>query len=575
MIRDLFRRLGGPDAFSWITVALVYPSTLLFTLFGSGVTIEGDALPQLVLASVLSNTCMLVTLFFAHRCVRLSRVPEGLRPWLMLAAIVGSLAVRAFVMDQLILAFDLRNEPWFWYRFSASLPSTGGSITVVAIVVSLARDYRRKSEDLRRTLGLYERLAGTHEALIHEERNRVIVLARTSLNERLRDLGGEASPESLERVRRTIEDVVRPLSHRLNDRSSAELTLPPLAIEPVSMRTVVSDLFGKNSIRPFWFTLWATLTGLLYAPQLWGIELGLRFVVHITVVTFVSTLLIRMLWERVFVSRSWKVRATTFTMACVIVGGLYGYGSRAFTPLFQERILLHTVTLLCAALVAGWLFASLASLISNLATLDQHLELAETALHREQVTLNGRLHAEMRALGRFLHGPVQDALSVAAFRIRAAIDADETSTELVDELRTSILEAMEDMPAAERSPAATTEVLTQLAELWHGFTEITWSLSGEAEAALTEHSVTRASFNELIRETCSNAIRHGEASQVFITAKVCEGELELRVENPGVPIEHDASPGLGARLFDELALSWRFDVVTDRTQLVARLPLSR
>lgn len=575
MLRRAFQGLGGPDALSWITAVVVYPTALLFTLFGSGIELQGDALLRLTVASIVSNTCMLLFIFFAQRLLLSQGSRNAPHPWWMLAAILGGLVVRAAVIDQLVMWLGLHEQSRFWFRFFASLPSTGGMIVIIAVVVSLSREYSRSLSRLDRAKRSFELLTTQHEVIVEEERKQVIALARTSLDERLRELSGEASTESLERVRKAIEDVVRPLSHQLNDPLARNIQLPEAIDEPVGWRVVVKDFFGEKSIHPLWFTLWSAVTGLLYAPQLWGLQVGLMFVLHITIVTGISTLLIRLVWDRFFASRNWRIRATVFSVFCVMVGGLYGFGSAALNPLFRDRIWLHTIALIAAALVAGWLFTSLSSLIGNLNELTTQLDEVETALRREQVLLNAHLHVEMRALARFLHGPVQDALSVAAFRIRAAIDDDHAPYELVTELRKSIVIAMDDMSDADRSAADTDEVLRQLADLWQGVTEITWQLSHDAAAALDEHTVTRASFNELVRETCSNAVRHGEASHISISASVIDDELTLLVENRGAPVPEHRDPGLGSRLFDELTLSWTIEALPAGSRLTARLPLIR
>lgn len=575
MLRKACEGLGGPDALSWITVAVVYPVSLLFTLFGSGIGLRSDTVLPLVGASIISNTCMLLFVFLAHRTVRPRIAGASARAWFMLSIVLISLVIRAFVIDQLFLWFGLTDGTWFWYRLLASVPSAGGMMVFIAVIVSLSREYSRSRADLEQKRRSFDLLASQHEHIVEEERKRVIALARTSLDERLREFNGEASPESLERVRRTIEDVVRPLSHQLNDPLTRHIQLPESAAEPVGWRVVVKDFFGKNTIHPLWFTVWTAASGLLYAPQFWGWQAGLLFVVHMTIVTGISTLLIRFVWDRYFAAQPWQIRATAFSVFCVVVGGLVGFGSAALNPLFTSHVWLNTLVLVVAALLAGWVFTTISSLMQNLTSLNQQLEEMERALHREQVLLNAHLHVEMRALARFLHGPVQDALSVAAFRIRAAIHTDHAPHELVTELRRSIVHAMDAMTDAERSAADAGDVLGQLAELWHGVAEIIWELSPDAAHALAEHEVTRASFNELVRETCSNAVRHAEADRVIITATTSGDELQLLVENSGDPIADHHSPGLGARLFDELTLSWSITPTPRGSRLHARLPLVR
>lgn len=573
MRRELLARLGSRDAVSWVTVAFIYPSSLLFSLFGSGVALTDESVWRITLASLVTSTVMLACLGAARFLIFRGEPADASHPELLLAAFAGALMVRAGVFDLLLLAFDLSDSSWFWYRFAASLPSTGAGLVIVALIVSLARDYNRAVERLDRTQRSFAELEGAHQALIEQERQRVIDLARVGLDERLRDLDSVASPAALASVRTAIEDVVRPLSHLLNEPSATEVSLPEAATVPVGWRNVFRGLFTRRSIMPGWYTLWFTFAGLLYAPALWGPEVGFRFVALLALMTYLACSLAAVVWNRWIAHRSWRVRACSFSVISLAVGAGYGLLSALLSTRIADNLVSHTLSLMASALLAGWVFAALVSLEYNVRLLRQNIAEAEETLHRERVLLSTSLRAEMRALARFLHGPVQDALSVAGFRIRAALDEGHASPELLAELHSSITQTIEALPAAEREATDAAEALEQLARLWEGVAQITWSLSDRAERALAERTVTRSSFNELVREATSNAIRHGQATELTIFADVLDDELVMRVRNTGMPIASEHTPGMGSKLLDELAFSWRRRATRDGTLLVAMLPL--
>lgn len=570
---DLLRRIGRPDAISWVTVAFLYLSSLLFSLLGSGVQLQSETTGPLVLASLATSTAVVLWLGTARWLIFGIRLPKTPRPGLVLCAFALALVIRAGMFDALLLQFGLSDGSRFAYRLLASLPGTGGGLVLVAIVVSLARDYGRLLERLDRAQRTFGELARAQASLIASERQRVTELARRDLDERLRDLSEETTPEALERVRTAIENVVRPLSHRLNEPAASEVTMPEAASVPVGWRPVLGGLFARRSIRPLSYTVWFTLAGLLYAPELWGLELGLRFVLLLAIVTFVCCSIDSWLWDRLLADRNWWIRAGSFSAFALTGGAILGISSAWLSPIFAALVVENTLMLMAGCLVASWVFAALNSLRHNTALIEARCEEIERQLHRDRVRLNARLRAEMRALSRILHGPVQDALSAAAFRIRAALENGQPSSALLAEVQASIRAELERMPTAEREAAGAVEVLSQLAELWEGVATVDWNLSDEAEAALARYTVTRSSFNELARETCSNAIRHGEAHRVTITAELHDDELELRVHNLGAPIDAKATPGLGTELLNELALSWRRRPTSDGTALSARLPL--
>src|SRR5690606_14569940 len=109
--------------------------------------------------------------------------------------------------------------------------------------------------------------------------------------------------------------------------------------------------------------------------------------------------------------------------------------------------------------------------------------------------LNTVLHAEMRALARTLHGPVQDALSAAAFRIKAALENEQPSRALLEEVQASIRTSLEQLPASEREAMDSAAMLTQLVEFWDGIATILCTVSDDAHDALAHYTTSRSSFN--------------------------------------------------------------------------------
>ena len=270
----------------------------------------------------------------------------------------------------------------------------------------------------------------------------------------------------------------------------------------------------------------------------------------------------------------WGTRAPIFTIVSFAAGAGVALLSAPLSPLFAEHLGQRAVLMGAMGVIGATVYSAFISLLTSLRVLDDRLHDAEEALHEERVRVNVRLRAEMRALARFLHGPVQDALSAAAFRIRGALDSDERSAELMAELRASIRASLEQLPDDDLTVADTDDVLTQIACLWQGIAEVEWSFDDGVRESLARHPATRSSFNELVREACSNAVKHGDANLVRVHAALRGREVLLTVHNVGAPIGADTAPGFGTRLFDELTLSWLRLPTADGTQLQARLPLS-
>lgn len=576
---DLWRRIGTRDAITWVTVAVYYPLALGATLFGSGAP-RGTHVGLLLLASALASTAALAWLGLARllifelparreaRIARADPVSQGgqekdraepSRPVLVLCSFAGAVVIRSAATGWLLVAFGLLQQPHFVYRLVASIPSTGVGLAGVAVIVSLARDYSRSLAELRRTQREFGELARSHMRLIEAERTRVIEFAREDLKDRLRGLSRSAAPEALVRVRAAIEELVRPLSRRLNEADPATLAIPMPEIASPGWRAMLRALFSENPLRPISFTVWMTVSSLFAAPMLWGPAEGAVF----TIMTAISTLAWSAIgawgWRRLVRTLHWGWQSLYFSVVALCSGLTVGFASESLSPRIAEHGPAFPWILAALSLLGGWLLATLFALLRQNGALTERRRETERHLHRERVRLHSLYRAEMRSLARVLHGPVQDALSVAGFRIRAAIDAEEPPVafaELLAEVERSVDAAAARIETVDRQAADSESVLHQIAELWDGLATVRWRLSDAAREALAAHTATRLGFNELVREACANAIRHGEATEIEIFAH----EVEI-------------SPGLGTRLLEELTLAWRREPGADGTVLTARLLL--
>jgi nitrate/nitrite-specific signal transduction histidine kinase len=223
----------------------------------------------------------------------------------------------------------------------------------------------------------------------------------------------------------------------------------------------------------------------------------------------------------------------------------------------------------------GWGIALVPSLQTETARVLQSLNKSSEQLREELVRLNTAYRLQQQAIARALHGPIQDALSVASFKLSAAIQNDSATDKLVAELNARISSTIvlldlqnEELPTLEQS-------LSDLSEFWEGVATIKWSLSPAVKSTLAKHPVTSATAIELIREASSNAVRHGRAGQIRVKVAVSkdQSKLAITVTNDGALVTLSTKPGLGTKLLNELALSWSLTSEKGSTVLEATTPI--
>jgi signal transduction histidine kinase len=572
-MRDFWRRVGGPDSINWLSFALTYPVILVTTLIGSGASDKNGAWP-IVLASSIGAAAMFAFLLVSKYTILFGSKHKPI-PLFTIFVILVSLLIRAFVFDFMLQEFGLESAPKVAYRFFASLSSMGITLLLMAYIMSLAREFSRNTQRLRETNEALRATKRDIDKKIRTKREEVVGSVRAELDGRLRALTGTSAKQALAKFRETIEDVVRPVSYELAKQVT---DLSPIEAEPASdrvlWRKVFTDSTSVNPFRPFAFSFWAGFATLCFAPLQWGFAIGVTLAFVVSLVPFAALSAFSFAWKRFIRPSSVTQRSLAFTYMLIATGliggvaisrvsGIESVADRSFAPLVALWVIL------------GWGIALVPSLQTETARVLTSLNRSTNQLREELVRLNTAYRLQQQAIARALHGPIQDALSVAAFKLSAAIKNKTATDELVAELNSMISKTIvlldiqqDELPALEQS-------LQDLAEFWDGVAKIRYKLSPTVKKNLAAHPVTASTAIELIREACSNAVRHGRATQIRVDVSLSRDnkQLKLTVANNGELVTMKTQPGLGTKLLNELSLSWSLNSTNDQTVLEATTPI--
>lgn len=572
-MRDFWNRVGGADSISWPSLGVTFVIVLVVNLIGSGVSVENGPW-GLIGASAIGSTAMVMFLLIAKFTV-LRGTKKTPQPVLTVLMILFALAVRAVVFDSVLLAWELEEAQRIAFRFFASLSTMGVTLVMMAYIVSLAREFSRNSERLRSTNETLRATKRSIDEKIRTKREDVVGSVRTELETRLKALTGTSARQALNRLRDTIEEVVRPVSHELA-KQVTDLTPPDYKPENdrVIWSAVFADSTSKQPFRPGNFAFWAGFATLCFAPLQWGVEVGVTLAFVASLVPFATLSAYANLWTRFLANRRTSERSIAFTImlfstgllgtfAVTRVSGMESYGQQVALPLAALWVLL------------GWGLALIPSLQTETARVLTSLNKSSEKLREELVRLNTAYRLQQQAIARALHGPIQDALSVASFKLSAAIQNETASDALIIELNEKISSTIVLLDLTEDELPSLEDSLRDLSEFWEGVATIRWKLSSVASAKLAAHPVTSATAVELIREACSNAVRHGRAHQIRVNVSVSKDQTKLliNVTNDGALVKLTTQPGLGTKLLNELALSWSLSSAKGLTVLEATTPI--
>lgn len=497
------------------------------------------------------------------------------QPLLTILVILGALAVRAVVFDGVLLTWGLEEVPRVVFRFLATISTIGVTMVMLAYVVSLAREFSQNSERLRQT---NETLRATKRSLdekIKTKRDDVVGSVRAELESRLKALTSGSAKQALKRVRETIEEVVRPVSYELAKQvTDLSPRIQNRESERINWQRVLANSTSKQPFRPGAFSFSAGFATLCFAPVQWGFEIGVTLTFVASLVPFAALSAFASVWPRYMTKRNTAERSIVFTTMLATTGLL---GTLAVTRVSGMEPYLESLVAPLAALwvLLGWGIALIPSLQTESARSLDALNKSSEQLREELVRLNTAYRLQQQAISRALHGPIQDALSVAAFKLSAAIKEGTATEQLLADLNNRISSTMILLDVHEEALPALEDSLADLSEFWDGVANIRWNLSASARTTLDNHPVTSATAIELIREACSNAVRHGRAKQIRVQVSVSKDktELSLKVTNSGALVKLTTQPGLGTRLLNELALSWSLTSQNGSTILEVKTPV--
>jgi signal transduction histidine kinase len=177
-------------------------------------------------------------------------------------------------------------------------------------------------------------------------------------------------------------------------------------------------------------------------------------------------------------------------------------------------------------------------------------------VNTQQRAVNSRLRQQLwlgqKALAMELHGSVQATLQALALKLSRMQDVNLAEIgQVLSQVRKALsrIENQEYLAGQEFI-----SLLDELEELWDGTASIDWNISEQARLTLeTDLGLARCTF-EVIRESVTNAVKHGSATEIFIDIKQSDSALQLRITNDGsvADVQRDS---LGSELMDQLCLT--------------------
>ena len=186
-----------------------------------------------------------------------------------------------------------------------------------------------------------------------------------------------------------------------------------------------------------------------------------------------------------------------------------------------------------------------------------------------------------------VHGRIQSKFTAAALLLentsqqnKSQFISEESLEKVTDQLEKMVDEAREDLRKltewTEVKPNNLKNIYSDIRNNWMDLIRIEMNIDLIAENVLNTNDWLRSAFEDIVNESISNAVRHGNADMILITAQLDQSlnELKILISNNGKPIVDDSSkPGIGFSTLRALGMDLEFSNQNEQTLLSVTVPL--
>lgn len=422
------------------------------------------------------------------------------------------------------------------------------TIPLIALTLVTAHNFRVQKHELLEQLAFILSKNAQISSLNSDNDEVTPEQLRVQINELLskaknqfREERASSSPKTSNFVnilRDTAEDVIRPLSHTLYEKSKIDLpvinafqTFKALSkyfqIEiPIIVLAYILFSFKNNYVLyGFWEScVWISWRAALFTVTLWVFR------------TVFSRIKVKAL--NPFITASF-LAIFTFVFIDSAISNALGYTADT------AKIALSIIWNLVIVLTSGLLVAITDANRFQLDTLKVEIGKAEVAAHSKAL----QQRYLYRSHSKILHGVYHSRLIACAVAISTAekIQDKEGMAEELDRAESLLeIDFETHMAKIHQNPDS---ILKELKEKWAGSLDIHCEF-GEL-GGISEYQLL--AMNEFLSESLTNAFRHGRANQVDLDLRLnSRNQLLISITDDGVGYI-PSHPGLGSAIFDELS----------------------
>jgi len=460
-------------------------------------------------------------------------------------------ALRGYLLDYYLLLFSVTEVNDAGFRIASSLANFSISALLATIAVGRIREHAQSVQKLmtdQYRLAYVEMV--TKENLDEFEEKQVEPIKKQLLSS-LKLIKTQSVDQALLTIRKTIDEIVQPLSRNLEELISnwnpPEVKQTELKIDwEKAIATATRPEEVNVKLTPVILSLIGTPT----MVNNYGFVTGLTVIAQSLLTGFFLYSLIKSVIFKMFKG------SLGYMLILLISGLLQGLLSLIWTYSIDSSFAILILTPV-AALVSGFFIS-----LNNSAT-NQALEVAKSI---EKTTkdlgwgvsrIRNEQHQRSRNLGRKLHGEIQAQFASAFLIIQNNQNDPAKAQSMVIDLASGLEKDVEKLSDISTKNQKLDEMIEKLKQTWQGVAVINFEANQEVIENVDKDILCSTALLDIIPELCFNSIKHGQASEVEVSlTHINPKTILLQVKNNGLVGDKDSQKGLGTKLLDECAISW-------------------
>ena len=467
------------------------------------------------------------------------------------AFIIIICGLRRYLLDYYLLLFSVTEVNDAGFRIASSIANFTISALLATIAVGRIREHAQSVQKLmtdQYRLAYVEMV--TKENLDEFEEKQVEPIKKQLLSS-LKLIKTQSVDQALLTIRKTIDEIVQPLSRNLEELIS-NWNPPEVKQKEIKIdwKKAISTATRPEEVNVKLTPVILSLIGTPTMVNNFGLITGLIVIGQSLLTGYFLYGLVKNVISKLFKG------SLGYLLILLTSGLIQGLLTLIWTYSIDSSF---AILILApgAALVSGFFISLNTSATNQALDVSKSIEKTTKELSWGVSRVRNERHQRSRNLGRKLHGEIQAQFASAFLIIQNNQNDSAKAQAMVIDLASGLEKDVEKLSDISTKNQKLDEMIEKLKQTWQGVAVINFEANQEVINNVDKDNLCSTALLDIIPELCFNSIKHGQASEVEVSlSHINPKTILLQVKNNGGEGDKDSQKGLGTKLLDECAISW-------------------